>query len=194
MSLREDDVSDPYTFAERCRKNEARAAQDAAPALPAKPMAPPAAPTAAPQETPEEAAYKDALDHVELFLDFGELRKRDEGEREEARRWIEFLRNMDGARSDLVLIPKAGLNVLLEHIERLQAPQQKDNKRRDLFIAWLVAMLVKKYGLSPYRNRATQQRPSACSIAAEALSEHGMPLGQEAVEVIWRRFGPEPHA
>jgi hypothetical protein len=195
--LREDDVVDSYTFAENCRKREAKAAQDAAPSPPVKqPVAPPAkfaVTQGTPEEqeaAPEEAAYKDAHDHIELFLEFGELRERDEGEREEARRWIEFMRHGD---SDLVLMPRAVLNILLEHIKRLQAPKRKDNKRRDLFIAWLVARLIKKHGLSPYRNRATQ-RPSACSTVADALSEHGMPLGPEAVEVIWRRFGPEPHA
>ncbi len=75
-------------------------------------------------------------------------------------------------------------------------PTRAGNFMRDMGIVCLVTALIERFGLKPARNSASRRsgssRPSACSIAAQALSEAklGMWFEEKAVEHIWRRYLP----
>jgi hypothetical protein len=70
-------------------------------------------------------------------------------------------------------------------------PAPADNFLRDTGISLLVAVLMEQFGLRATRNTASK-RASACSIAAQALTEAGtgILLTVKGVERIWQRYLP----
>jgi hypothetical protein len=70
-------------------------------------------------------------------------------------------------------------------------PTKVDNFRRDIGIALLVYALIKQFDLAAHHNPASR-RPSASTIAADALTEAGMGIGigHRGVAKIWNRYGP----
>ena len=63
--------------------------------------------------------------------------------------------------------------------------KRETNYFRDRDIA-LAIWKLRRFGYKPYRNRAQDQRESACSIVASALTE--LNLSPAAIEKIWQRF------
>lgn len=79
---------------------------------------------------------------------------------------------------------------ILNPLRRRTGPARADNFLRDCAISTLVGDLVER-GLKPTRNTASKQ-PSACSIAAAALTEAHLEISltAKAVERIWQRYLP----
>jgi hypothetical protein len=74
---------------------------------------------------------------------------------------------------------------------RRSGPPRAVNFVRDIGIAELVATLMRRFGLRASRNTASKA-PSACSVAAQVLTEAGIGvvLTPKGVERIWQRYLP----
>jgi hypothetical protein len=70
-------------------------------------------------------------------------------------------------------------------------PKKKNELRRNIAIALVVAAVVDRFGLKPTGHSVRQR--SACAIVAQALGEIGMALGYEAVATIWKMYGRRMH-
>jgi hypothetical protein len=68
-------------------------------------------------------------------------------------------------------------------------PKPATNIAADIAIAMVVFTLM----LPPHNlkaQRSTRRKPSACSVAAQALAEAGLHRGgEQAIEKIWKRWG-----
>jgi hypothetical protein len=82
------------------------------------------------------------------------------------------------------------VEVLHPRLPRLRGQKKAANLLQDVSVVALIMTLVERFGLSPRRNPASNH-PSACSIAATALSEAGLHRGsEEGIRKIWRRYSP----
>jgi hypothetical protein len=65
-----------------------------------------------------------------------------------------------------------------------------DNWRRDIGIAVLVFLTIRRFGLLPTRNREQRRREqaSACSVVSAALGRHHINVDEKRIENIWGRL------
>jgi hypothetical protein len=68
---------------------------------------------------------------------------------------------------------------------RPRGRKKSTNVMQDVAVVVLVVELVECFNLRPTRN-AVSSRPSACSVAARVVR----PMGEEAVNKVWRKYGP----
>jgi hypothetical protein len=69
-------------------------------------------------------------------------------------------------------------------------PSKLDNFRRDIGISLLVKELIDRFKLRARHNPASCH-PSACAVAAQALTEAGLgPISDRGVARVWGRYGP----
>jgi hypothetical protein len=69
-------------------------------------------------------------------------------------------------------------------------PTKLNNFRRDLVFCLLIYDLKKRFNLAVHYNPASH-RPTASTIAAEALTEAGLgPISHRGLRKIWDRYGP----
>jgi hypothetical protein len=90
-------------------------------------------------------------------------------------------------------IPPAALRVYAEKallsgpVTRSAGRSEHDNWRRDIGIACLVYLAMKRFGLRPTRNREQRRRQqsSASSVVALALGRRRINITEKRVENIW---------
>src|SRR5262249_4469837 len=69
-------------------------------------------------------------------------------------------------------------------------PSKLDNFRRDIGISLLVKELIDRFKLRARHNPASRH-PSACAVAAPALTEAGLSrISDRGVARVWGRYGP----
>jgi hypothetical protein len=73
---------------------------------------------------------------------------------------------------------------------RPHGPKKTDTLLRDIALTALVGDVCMKFGLRPTRLTASKKdRPSGCSILAQALKAESMAMSESAVVSIWNRYG-----
>jgi hypothetical protein len=72
---------------------------------------------------------------------------------------------------------------------RLRGVRKSTNVLQDMFIVALIMELIVVCKLRPNRHQLYKSRPSACSVAAQAMTEAGLHRGDEkAVQKVWERY------
>jgi hypothetical protein len=76
---------------------------------------------------------------------------------------------------------------------RVRPPEgrTRENFVADFAVVLLLIYLQRQHGLKLRRGAPTNNRPSACSIAADVLRDEGVGRGgEERVRKVWERYGP----
>jgi hypothetical protein len=71
--------------------------------------------------------------------------------------------------------------------------KREDNFLRRIAITFIVGSVCERFHLNPTRSGSRKpndrRKPSGCSIAAKALGEERMAIGEDAVTAIWAQLG-----
>jgi hypothetical protein len=72
---------------------------------------------------------------------------------------------------------------------RMRGVKKSTNVLQDIFIVTLIMELIVVFKLHPTRSQLYKSGPSACSVAATAMTEAGLHRGGEkAAQAVWNRY------